>query len=149
MKRFFAILLLGVFLPAMGQNVVASLQVRGDVRVAAWDDFVPAIDRQPVTAGQRIMVGENSSAIVRYGVDCSRTYSDPGVYTVGPATCRNGNDSQQQQQAGDGGESGGTAGPGGGASLASTVATILGTVIAGQQVIEHQGETKVDRSLSH
>jgi hypothetical protein len=146
MKRLFAVLALAACFPAAAQVMTGTLKVQGDVRIASTgSDFVAAADDQPVVAGQRILVGENASAKVRYGQDCVLTYSDPGVYTIGAADCRRdkhrkGEDEQDQAQ--DGLE-------GGGGSLAGTLGTILGTVLAGQQVLEHQDERKPDRALSH
>jgi hypothetical protein len=147
MKRLFAMLALAVCLPAGAQDLAATLRVNGDVRISMGADFVPATDKQPIVVGQRILVGENATAKVVYGRDCSRSYGDPGVYTVGPADCRKDKKrkDQQQQQAG----TEGTAGASGGTPLVGTLSTVLGTVLAGQQSLEHRKDSEPDRALSH
>lgn len=147
MKRLFAILALAACMPAGAQNLAATLRVDGDVRISMGADFVPATDKQPVLVGQRILVGENATAKVVYTRDCSRSYGDPGVYTVGPADCRKDKDrkDEQQQQAGTEGNGSGS----GGSPLLGTLSTVLGTVLAGQQLLEHQDDSKPDRALSH
>jgi hypothetical protein len=147
MKRLSAVIALAVCLPVAAQNVTATLQVQGDVRVSTGTDFIPAVDNQPVIVGQRILVGENAIAKVRYSQDCLRTYSDPGVYTVGPAVCRNKKDQKDNGQ--DQAQNGKSAAGGGGGSMLGTLGPILGTVIAAQQAIARQDESQPDRALSH
>jgi hypothetical protein len=146
MKRFLAILALVACLPAAAQTVTATLRVQGDVMVASTGEFVRATDNQALVAGERIMVGEGAVATVRYGSDCSRTYDQPGVYTVQPSICRDNDDRKgDQQQAGNEGD----VGSDGGSSLASTLAITLGSVIAAAEVIEHQQDRKADQAISH
>jgi hypothetical protein len=148
MRRFIAALAFAASLPAAAQNVAATLQVDGDVRISVDSNFVPAVDNQPVVVGQRIMVGENATAKVRYGADCVRTYTDAGVYTIEPAACRKDKDRKDQQEQAR--ESNGTeVASAGGSSLASTLTTVLATVVAGQQVIQHQDDSEPDRPISH
>ncbi len=54
----------------------------GTVMTSQGGDFVPAPDGQAVSAGDRVMVTEKSSALVRYSDGCVRQYSVPGVYVV-------------------------------------------------------------------
>jgi hypothetical protein len=148
MKRLVVALALAASFPAWAQSVTATLQVQGDVRISTGTDFVPAVDKQPVVVGQRIMVGENATAKIRYSAECSRTYSDPGVYTVAPAACRKDKDRKDQQDQEQAGNDTDVASAGG-SSLTSTLVTVIGAVVAGQQVIQHQDDAAPNRPISH
>ena len=143
MKRLLVILALAIFFPAAAQTMTATLRVQGNVMVATGGDFQPAADNQPVLVGQRILVAENASATIRYGSDCSRSYNDPGVYTIEPGICRDNKDRQDQQ---DTATEGDVAGAGG--STFTTLGIILGTVIVGAETIKRQDEVAPDRPLS-
>jgi hypothetical protein len=143
MKRLFAVLALVACLPAAAQDVAATLRVTGDVRITSGTDFVAAVDRQPVIVGQRIMVGEGASAKIQYSADCVRSYTDPGVYTVQPARCDR--DRKRKDERTDGSQGSELAG----GSTAGTIGTILGTVLLGQQTLEHRKDRAPDRALSH
>jgi hypothetical protein len=73
--------------PAFAQAPVATLQVeRGTVMTSEGGQFQTAGTGTALDAGERIMLAENSAAVVRYQNGCVRRYNAPGVYEV-PAFC--------------------------------------------------------------
>ncbi|UWX04057.1 hypothetical protein H1235_00665 [Pseudoxanthomonas sp. NC8] len=56
------------------------------VSLSSGGEFAGTATGQALNAGERLMLTEGSSAVVRYGNGCSLSFTKPGVYTV-PATC--------------------------------------------------------------
>ena len=48
--------------------------------------FQTVASGQPVIEGERLMVTQGGSATVVYGNNCTRTFTQPGVYTI-PGSC--------------------------------------------------------------
>lgn len=110
--------------PVAAQDLTATLRINGDVMVSSGGDFRDAVDGQPILPGQRIMVGEDASARVQFSQDCTRTYSDAGVYTVVPNPCdEDQRQRQSDQAAGQGSELAGGPNP------LTSMGIILGTVV--------------------
>jgi len=74
---------LGLSATASAAEATATLDVQnGTIMTSQGGDFAPAQDGQALTAGDRLMVTEKSSALVRYAGGCVRQYAAPGVYVV-------------------------------------------------------------------
>lgn len=110
--------------PANAQDLTAILRINGEVMVSTGGEFHDALDGQPVLPGQRIMVGEGASAIVRFSQDCKRSYNQAGVYTVTPGLCDQDERQRRPDQTPE--EAGEFAG---GSSPLVNVGIIVGTVI--------------------
>lgn len=86
-KTALAIVLAGLMAPALAQETIGTMQVNGSVSTSTGGDFVPAASGEAIQAGERIMVGEGSSASIRFSNGAVVDYTTPGVYTVQmPAT---------------------------------------------------------------
>lgn len=73
--------------PAFAQQPVATLQVEaGTVMTSEGGEFRTANTGEALNPGERIMLSENSVAVVRYPNGCVRRYDAPGVYPV-PMSC--------------------------------------------------------------
>lgn len=73
--------------PAFAQEPVATLQVEtGTVMTSEGGEFQTARSGEGLNVGERIMLSENSVAVVRYPNGCVRRYDAPGVYPV-PSVC--------------------------------------------------------------
>lgn len=73
--------------PAFAQEPVATLQVEaGNVMTSEGGEFQTARTGEALNVGERIMLSENSVAVVRYSNGCARRYDAPGVYPV-PVSC--------------------------------------------------------------
>lgn len=69
--------------PALAQETVATLQVEaGTVMTSEGGEFQTANTGEALSVGERLMLAENSVAIVRYRNGCDRRYDAPGVYAV-------------------------------------------------------------------
>lgn len=160
----FVILSLAAMFPVSAQSLTGTLRTGGTVMISTGGEFIRAIDGQPVSAGMRLLVGEDGSASVEYGPDCKRSYDAAGTYTIAPGHCDNDRkqddksrkeDAQQSQaqgetqggsQAGQGASAatGGSSGP-----LLTQLGIIGGTVAAGAAALEQQGnEVAPDQPVS-
>ncbi|NDK38727.1 hypothetical protein DT603_07720 [Pseudoxanthomonas gei] len=74
---------LGLSAAASAAKAPVTLSVQnGVVMTSQGGDFAAAQDGQVLTAGDRVMITEKASAVVRYPGGCARQYSAPGVYVV-------------------------------------------------------------------
>jgi len=76
--------LLGVasLAPALAQDTIGTLQVNGTVMTSTGGEFVPAASGEAIQAGERLMVGEGSSASISFSNGAVVEYTAPGVYTI-------------------------------------------------------------------
>ena len=82
-----AIALLGFAAPAFAQEAPVDLQVEsGTVMTSTGGEFQTAATGEDVVVGERVMVAENSSVLVRYANNCVIRFSQPGVHLV-PQGC--------------------------------------------------------------
>lgn len=131
--------LVAVAVPAMAQDVAATLRARGTVMVSTGGEFTSASDGQPVVAGQRLMVGDDGSATVEYGRNCKRTYDKAGVYTIPPARCDEGRDEDRSPE---------------GRAMATaevpwtTLAVAVGSATAMAALMEPRGNSSPDHPIS-
>lgn len=162
------IAILATALPALAQDVTATLRTRGNVMVSTGGEFVTARDGQPVLAGQRILVGDGASATVEYGRDCKQSFDTAGVHVIPPGRCDdndNDNDdrdednrSREREQSGEQGaeqsaaEQGaggqGTAAASGMSGTWTSLAAALGGVAAAAAAIEEQDASPPDHPIS-
>ena len=141
MKHLLVILVLFATFPAASQNLTAVLRVQGNVMVGNGNGFVPAVDRQPIVAGQRIMVGDGASATVAYSSDCKRSYSDAGVYTVEPGNCKSRDRDRTQDESAEN-----TLAETAGGQTLQTVGIILGsTILAAEGIRQQENDTAISR----
>lgn len=69
--------------PAFAQDAPVDLQVEsGTVMTSTGGEFETAVTGEPVVAGERVMVGENSSVLVRFANNCVIRFTQPGVHLV-------------------------------------------------------------------
>ena len=73
--------LLANAIPQVESEVPEELSFTGDVMVSSGDELVDAVDPQPVSPGQTIMVPEGGTATITYADGTVLTYG-PGTYTV-------------------------------------------------------------------
>src|SRR5690606_12794575 len=86
-KVALATALAGLMAPAIAQETIGTMQVNGSVSTSMGGDFIPAASGEAIQAGERIMVGEGSSASISFTNGAVVEYTTPGVYTVQmPAT---------------------------------------------------------------
>jgi hypothetical protein len=118
--------------PAFAQDTVGTLSVnQGTVMTSTGGEFASASSGEAIQAGERIMVGESSSASVTFTNGAVVNYTAPGVYTV------------QVPVAGT------PVATSGGASSAATVGIVLGAAVLGAAAIESMGDdTPPDHPVS-
>ena len=143
-----ATLLLAMALPALAQDVAATLRIRGGVMVSAGDGFIEARDGQPVVAGQRILIRENASATVEYDRGCKRSFDTAGVHVIPPARCDDDDDrddedrsQEQEQQSAEQGAASAT-------NPLATLGVALGSVAAGAGLMEQREASPPDHPVS-
>lgn len=69
--------------PAFSADGVATLRAQsGTVQSSRGGDFVAVQPGGAFRTGDRLMVGENSSATLVYDNKCQMTFSNPGIYTI-------------------------------------------------------------------
>ena len=68
--------------PALAQETIGTMQVNGTVMTSTGGEFVPAASGEAIQAGERIMVGEGSSASISFANGAVVEYTAPGVYTI-------------------------------------------------------------------
>jgi len=81
-KVALATALAGLMAPAIAQETIGTMQVNGSVSTSMGGDFMPAASGESIQAGERIMVGEGSSASISFTNGAVVNYTTPGVYTV-------------------------------------------------------------------
>ena len=144
-------LLLAMAAPAMAQDATGTLRINGNIMISSGGDFVSARDGQPVVAGQRILVGDDSSATVEFASDCKRSFSSAGIHVIPPARCDNDRDddrSQEREQSAEQGGAEGNAAASGAPAPWTTLATVLGGVAATAVLIEQQDDSPPDLPIS-
>jgi len=86
-KTLFAVAALAFAAPAFAQDAPVDLQVEsGTVMTSTGGEFETAATGENVVAGERVMVGENSSVLVRFANNCVIRFTQPGVHLV-PQGC--------------------------------------------------------------
>lgn len=151
-----ALFVLATALPALAQDVTATLRIHGQVMVSAGGDFVSARDGQPVLAGQRILVGDGASATVEYARDCTRSFDTAGVHVIPPGRCDEDRDddsreedrSRQREQSTEQGAGQGSATVSTAATPWTALATALGAVAATGALMERQEDSPPDHPIS-
>lgn len=68
--------------PAFAQETIGTMQVNGTVMTSDGGEFVGASSGEAIQAGERIMVGEGSSASISFVNGAVVNYTAPGVYTI-------------------------------------------------------------------
>ena len=81
-KAALATAIAAVACPALAQETIGTMQVNGSVSTSTGGDFVRASSGEAIQAGERIMVGEGSSASITFTNGAVVNYTAPGVYTV-------------------------------------------------------------------
>lgn len=150
-----ALFVLATALPALAQDVTATLRIHGQVMVSAGGDFVSARDGQPVLAGQRILVGDGASATVEYARDCTRSFDTAGVHVIPPGRCDEDRDddreedrSRQREQSTEQGAGQGSATVSSAATPWTALATALGALAATGALMEQQEDSPPDHPIS-
>lgn len=77
-----AILGAAAFVPALAQETIGTMQVNGTVMTSTGGEFAPAASGEAIQAGERIMVGEGSSATISFSNGAVVEYTAPGVYSI-------------------------------------------------------------------
>ena len=68
---------------AQGAPVATITKVEGKVQVNQGDGFVPASEGMRLQAGDRVMVGDDSEADLKYDDECKRDVDENRIATVG------------------------------------------------------------------
>lgn len=68
--------------PAFAQDTIGTMQVNGTVMTSTGGEFVGAASGEAIQAGERIMVGEGSSAQITFVNGAVVNYTAPGVYSI-------------------------------------------------------------------
>lgn len=83
LRLIFASLVLCTGFASAAENTIATLHVeRGSAMTSQGGEFASAHSGQALIEGERLMLPEGASVIVKYSNDCERKYSAPGVFVI-------------------------------------------------------------------